>query len=194
MVVSSVDSGPRRIAPSEPHDTERGLSMLNQSTISPAFGDSRLPPRFWAKVRIGSIPTHRPDLGPCWEWTASQVGNGYGQFGTWTGNGNNRAHRVAYTSLVGPIPAGLQSDHLCRNRLCVNPEHLELVTLRENVLRGEGPAAQHARKTHCPKGHPYDEKNTYLLVIGNGVRRYCRACKPGRDRLYRLRRKARKGE
>ena len=112
-----------------------------QTLIAPTFGDERLPVRFWVKVRIGSVPAHRPDLGPCWEWTAGGTADGYGQFhiGTRT-DGNKRkvlAHRLAYETLVRPIPAGLESDHLCRNHPCIRPTHLEPVTAAENIRRGE---------------------------------------------------------
>ena len=99
----------------------------------PTFGDERLPPRFWAKVRIGSIPAHRPGLGPCWQWTASRDRDGYGRFLV---GKNLHAHRLAYETLVGPIPDGLESDHLCRNRPCVCPAHIEPVTHAVNKQRG----------------------------------------------------------
>lgn len=82
------------------------------------------------------------------------------------------AHRIAYQLLVGPIPEGMQLDHLCRNRRCVNPDHLEPVTHAENVRRGLSGAYLRAR-THCPKGHPYDQANTY---VSNSGSRNCRAC------------------
>ncbi|MEU2992920.1 HNH endonuclease signature motif containing protein [Streptomyces griseoincarnatus] len=94
----------------------------------------------------------------------------------------HNAHRVAYEVLVGPIPEGMHIDHLCRVRRCVNPHHLEPVTQRENTLRGDGPTAIHALKTHCPQGHPYDEVNTYVCSAG---RRHCRKCKREREREYR---------
>lgn len=90
------------------------------------------------------------------------------------------AHRVVYEELVGPIPDGLMLDHLCRVRHCVNPEHLEPVTNRENVLRGEGHSAKAARATHCLKGHPYAGEN--LRILSNGWRR-CRACHRERERI-----------
>src|SRR3990167_8130336 len=174
MVISSVDSGPRRIAPSEPHDTERSnLPMLNQFII-PTFGDLRLPPRFWSKVRVGSIPTHRPDLGSCWDWMACRTSKGYGQF--WWGGRLQRAHRVAFETLAIPIPRGLQPDHLCRNPCCVNSAHIELVTHGENLRRGDH---RNRRKTHCSQGHSFNEVNTYIDWRGW---RKCRTCHRERTR------------
>ncbi len=120
--------------------------------------------RFWAKVDVTAA-----DL--CWHWTAGLQSAGYGRF---SADGRDiGAHRFAYELLVGPIPEGLHIDHLCRVRHCVNPEHLEPVTQRENILRGECPAALNARMTECPRGHPFDEANTYLT----GGQRTCRTCK-----------------
>jgi len=106
----------------------------------------------------------------CWNWIAGQVGrSGYGAFR------KSRAHRVAYEMFRGPIPTGLEIDHLCRNRKCVNPWHLEAVTRLINVRRGLAPkvAGQFNRnKTHCPRGHPYDDENTRIYQ----GRRQCRAC------------------
>lgn len=85
-------------------------------------------------------------------------------------------HKLLYQRLIGPIPDGCELDHLCRNRACANVYHLEPVTHRENILRGEGLAAQQSKRTHCPHGHPYSEENT---LISSG-RRYCRTCKRAR--------------
>lgn len=124
--------------------------------------------RFWAKVnKDGPVPTHRPELGPCWLWTADIINSGYGRIGR---DGKTAlAHRVAYELLIDPIPAGLEPDHLCRKPACVNPTHLELVTHRENMRRA------YALKTHCPKGHPYTPENTYVRRPSG--KRGCRICR-----------------
>lgn len=106
---------------------------------------------------------------PCWEWPGSKV-SGYG---TINADGETqRAHRVVYEAVVGPIPDGLVLDHLCRNRCCVNPAHLEPVSFAENVLRGESPPAINARKTACDNGHEFTPENTRIY---KGYR-ICRIC------------------
>lgn len=119
-----------------------------------------LPLRFVEKTRLD---------GDCIIWTAYRNEHGYGKF-RWNGK-SQRAHRVAYEAEVGPIPDGLVLDHLCRTPSCVNPQHLEPVTVQENFRRG---LRIHALKTHCPRGHEYTEANTYR---GRGsAKRECRAC------------------
>lgn len=115
----------------------------------------------------------------CWVWTGKINRRGYG----YAGPNNRAAHRILYELHVGPIPDGLVIDHLCRNKLCVNPAHLEPVTPKENTLRGIGPTAVNALKTHCPKGHPYDDSNTK----DRGHGRECRVCYNARTRLYKQR-------
>lgn len=111
-------------------------------------GDTRIDERFWKKIAV-------TDNG-CWEFTGSKS-NGYGK--VQRGGVKMPTHQFTWTRLVGPIPDGLEVDHLCRNRPCCNPEHLEPVTHRENVLRGESPCAKNAKKTHCSKGHEYTPEN-----------------------------------
>lgn len=132
----------------------------------------KLPRRFRAKISGSPSPDE------CWQWTGAPVANGYGRYFVQKDSRGVSiqpvAHRYAYETLIGPIPEGLVLDHLCRNRLCVNPAHLEPVTLAENVMRGEGPCAQHARKTHCIHGHEFTPENTYIHKK-NG-QRHCREC------------------
>lgn len=125
----------------------------------------------------------------CWLWDGALTKDGYGIF---RAGRTNAAHRSSYLLFVGPIPEGLQVDHVCHNwdetcaggvtcrhRRCVNPAHLEAVTKRDNLLRGKTLAAISASKTHCPKGHPYDEANT--IFRSDSGARVCRACRKVHD-------------
>lgn len=113
----------------------------------------------------------------CWTWIAARNHYGYGQF--WKDGKPQYAHRVSYEHHKGPIPDGFQVDHLCRVRNCVNPEHLEVVTQRENNRRSGSPSAKNMLKTHCYKGHPLDGENLYVDPKGQ---RYCRVCRREVDR------------
>lgn len=137
---------------------------------------------FEAKYRKGRLPHS------CWKWLASARGR-YGQF---TGSsGRMQAHRWAYEHYVGPIPDGAVIDHLCRNRLCVNPDHLEPVTNRENLMRGQGITAKNARKTHCLLGHEFTPENTYVSAgRKDRSRRMCKACHYLHDKKWRDKRAA----
>jgi hypothetical protein len=123
----------------------------------------------------------------CIEWIGSKSGDGYGR---WDFLGHPvQAHRLAYEWALGPIPDGTELDHTCRFTSCINPLHLEPVTHRVNVLRGQGIAAMRARQTHCVNGHEFTEENTYRFR-GN---RLCRACHLvyGRESKARMKQKAR---
>lgn len=135
--------------------------------------------RFWRYV------SPEPNSG-CWLWTGSEAdGAGYGGF--WDGKKHCRAHRFSYEAFVGPIPKGLQLDHKCRVRCCVNPDHLEPVTNKTNSLRGIGFAAVNAKKTHCYRGHVLEG---YNLIFSHGNRRECRICRRDRDNVRHRRSRA----
>jgi hypothetical protein len=122
----------------------------------------------------------------CWVWKGNTCRTtGYGYF--WLDGRSRPAHRVSYELFVGPIPEGLQIDHVrargCRSRACVNPAHLEPVTIKENLLRGDTFNARNKAKTHCPHGHEYTYDNTNLYK----GRRRCRICMCIRERARQKR-------
>lgn len=124
----------------------------------------------------------------CWLWTGSLFRSGYGAFRY--GGQMRVAHRFAYGLLVGPVPEGLQLDHLCRVRRCVNPAHLEPVSQQVNMARGIGATAINASKDRCVNGHKFTPENTYAVpatkAVPNGGRA-CRTCKRANDRAYKRR-------
>ena len=116
----------------------------------------------------------------CWNWKWGKGNTGYGRL--YVDGKRVMAHRHYYEIFVGPIPKGLVIHHKCHNKACVNPEHLEVKTRKENVLEADGIMARNARKTHCPSGHAYTTKNTYINRDG---KRYCRKCHVLKMRNYR---------
>ena len=143
-------------------------------------------PRFWSKVAIPVLPQGEFLPSDCWEWIAGRTTAGYGTFAPGREK-RTYAHRFSYELLVGPIPEGLHIDHLCRNRGCVNPDHLEPVTNRENGRRGMAAMVGRARCaaiTHCPQGHAYTKENTY---VDKRRCRQCRECSRARNRERRMR-------
>ena len=121
----------------------------------------------------------------CWEWQAGLNGWGYGHV-KYAGKGQ-LVHRLIYELLVGPIADGLHVDHLCRVKHCCNPAHLEPVSPRTNILRGVGPTAINARRTHCVNGHPLEGENLYVQPTGE---RKCRACRRRNWANYRRKKQA----
>lgn len=139
-----------------------------------AIRDATADERFWPFL----------DIGDCWLWTRGTNGSGYGCLGL--DDGSELAHRYAWERLVGPISEGMTIDHLCRVKLCCNPDHMEVTTYAVNLGRAHTRAAQLAARTHCDEGHPFDEANTgYRKPSG----RYCRKCYARRSRAYRQRKR-----
>lgn len=151
----------------------------------PQFGDPRLPERFWSKC----VPV--PWCG-CWLWIGGLKDSEHGVF--WLDGRCQQAHRVSYIALVGPIDDGLELDHLCRMRMCVNPsaQHVEPVTPYVNTMRGLSPAAIAARQLTCAKGHPLTPDNIQPHASGTS-RRPCRLCAGRRARESDERQRQRKG-
>lgn len=138
-------------------------------------------------LTIGAIDRILRKVSPgdgCWTWGGTILGDGYGQ--AWLGRQYRHrqayAHRIVYELLVGPIPEGLQLDHLCRVRSCVRPDHLEPVTCQVNILRGFNRAALNARKVQCIRGHVMDDDNVYVAPSGG---RRCRTCRRAERRRRR---------
>ena len=135
--------------------------------------------RFWARVC-------KDEPNGCWVWTGSVDTRGYGMTHTLTSELRMiRAYRLSYQLLVGPVPVGLELDHLCKNRRCCNPAHLEAVTHAVNTRRSDNPLARNARKTHCKHGHEFTPENTLMRSWGG---RECRECRRLTSHAYNDRR------
>lgn len=121
---------------------------------------------FFSKIDYG-------DFSRCWNWKAGFNSNGYGEF--WNGFRSMPAHRYSFETFRGRVDDGLVLDHLCKNKNCVNPNHLEAVTTKENNIRGDGFAGVNSRKTHCIRGHKLIKKNLCGTYLKKGIRK-CKIC------------------
>ena len=143
--------------------------------------------RFWPKVdKDGPVPARRPDLGPCWVWANAYLNeSGYGQFGL-TGRKLILAHKWAWEQENDPVPDGLELDHLCRNRACVRPSHLEAVPHAVNTQRGLNGdlKPETPLREVCANGHPMTPGNRYLRKDGTGKKIGCRQCSRDACRRY----------
>ena len=160
---------------------------MPSKTRADLYVSDRQSERFWTYV-------DKTNIGGCWEWIGALGAGGYGLYHI--GNGQRTfpsiavAHRIAYFLMRGSLPVDLTLDHLCRNRKCVNPDHLEPTSNRENILRGVGATAINAKKQTCPKGHLYTGDNLYVRPPGFRV---CRECQRRANQILRQNRR-RKGE
>lgn len=134
-------------------------------------------------LRYRLLQKIKSSVNGCWEWTGAKCSGGYGCL-TFEMK-MIRAHRASYEEFRGEIPKGMVIDHLCRNRGCINPNHLEVVDNRTNCLRGIGPTAKNFKKTHCPKGHAYKLENIYFVKRGNHFNRLCKTCVLAKEKAKR---------
>lgn len=137
-------------------------------------------PRLAGKSVLEILAHYLDAEGDCWLWRGPVTSHGYGWLNL--GGRGHIAHRWVWEHLVGPIPDGLQIDHLCRVRHCVKPDHLEPVTTAENVRRGFGTSGKHGRQTKCLRGHPLTEDNVYVRPRGGRECRICKRLRKRRDR------------
>lgn len=167
---------PNRLSPGY----STSLITLYYSMTKRVIGPRKKPlmQRFGEKVQVNV-------MNGCWEWIPKPHHTGYAVF--WFNDKHTLAHRFSYEQFIGRIPDGLHLDHLCRNRKCVNPFHLEPVTNYENtIVRGSSPMAKNARKTHCIHGHEFTSENT---IQRNGGGRKCRRCNNITSNAYQKRKR-----
>lgn len=150
--------------------------MYNAVTLH----NSQLPERIKKKIVLQPCAI-KGLIGDCWAWQGFKY-QGYGRYRI-NSKITKKAHRVVYELLKGPIPEGLESDHLCLNRSCVNPDHIEPVTRAENLRRSHVTGAGNGARTHCRQGHEFTNKNTYAWR----GKRFCLKCQSIRQEAYEKR-------
>jgi hypothetical protein len=155
--------------------SESGQQYRTKLKITVGRGEVTSSPFAAVEPRLKVLPNG------CWEWTGARANTGYGVV-TWRYK-TLYVHRVVYEHYKGPVPESLELDHLCRNRACANPDHLEAVARVENTRRGNHPSSVIARSGMCSKGHPMTPENTMFVRTRPG-RRICRECKRERDRRW----------
>ena len=124
---------------------------------------------YWRKILVGRMED-------CWKWKGSHFANGYARYG----RNQEVLHKRIFECIYGPVPEGSELHHLCRHKWCVNPQHLEVVTVLQHrgYHKDEIPmAATNKAKTHCPNGHEYTINNTYLSRLKNSTMRHCKECR-----------------
>lgn len=174
-------NGPRcTVEDCETGQRAKGLCVKHLQRMN-KYGTTDLPHREPASIESRFWPKVQP-TGFCWEWIGARDPNGYGVFNLGVAHNNrlDRAHRVAWELLIGPISHGLHIDHLCRNRGCCNPDHLEPVTPRVNTMRGMAPTLIVARTGICQRGHSLDD----AYVRPDTGARMCRPCMNARQRRH----------
>jgi hypothetical protein len=160
----------------------RGIEWLKEFGLVPEEDFAAMLARFEEKI------SPEPNSG-CWLWDGAINRDGYGNFWLPRQRRGIGAHRLSYILAVGPVPDGLEIDHLCRMRCCVNPEHMEPVTKAENARRGIV-GHNSSAKTHCPQGHAYTADNLVKIRTRSRTNRICLTCSRLNRRKYRARRKA----
>lgn len=164
------------------NERKERAEVKRQEKVRAALEKKRHTPEWFSQHHMDKILNRRvidPNTG-CWNIPYAINPGGYSQWRSPSRASIQEAftHRFTYRFLKGPIPDGLHIDHLCRNRACANPDHMEPVTCAVNVLRGEGLCAQNARRSHCSNGHEFTPENTQMVLRSNGKQyRRCATCR-----------------
>lgn len=163
------------------------INHLPETFIEPGMTASKANWRnTWLKKSVDRFWKSVLKTDTCWMWVGDFRSSGYGVH--WINSKRYSAHRLSYEWSVGKIPEGRQLDHLCRNRACVNPDHLEVVSHRENLVRGLNFIAENAKKTHCKRGHEFTDENTKIKIYKGSKHRRCLICTEEYNRIRNFKR------